>query len=211
MSGDPELTRAFNSNEDIHRKTAAEIFATSTEEITDEQRSIAKAINFGLMYGKTAFGLAQELKIPRREASDMIHRYFERYSSVKRLLDSQIQQAKDKGYVTTLMNRIRRLPDIRSRNAAIRAIAERMAMNTPLQGTAADLMKLAMIEIDRQLVKGGFQSKLIIQVHDEVIFDCPKDEVKEVEKLVVEAMEGVFRLSVPLKVNTATGQSWMEL
>ena len=211
MSEDEELIRSFRVDEDVHRRTASEIFGISQGEVDDRQRGIAKAINFGLMYGKTAFGLAQELKIPRREAQEMIHRYFERYAAVKRFLDRQILEAKEKGWVTTLMGRKRALPDIRSANPAIRGNAERMAMNTPIQGTAADLMKLAMIEIDHELERGGYHSKPIIQVHDEVVLDCPKSEIPEVQKLVVKAMENAMKLSVPLRVNAAVGENWMEL
>jgi DNA polymerase-1 len=211
MSGDAELIRSFKKDEDIHRRTAGEIFGISPEQVNDQQRGIAKAINFGLMYGKTAFGLSQELKIPRKEAQEVIQRYFERYHSVKKFLDQEVSGAKEKGYVMTLNGRKRWLHDIASKNHAVRANAERMAMNTPLQGTAADLMKLAMIEIDKRLEKGGYQSKLIIQVHDEVLLDCPKKEVEEVKNLVTESMEGAMSLDVPLRVNSASGNNWMEL
>jgi DNA polymerase-1 len=191
-----------------------EIFNTDPEkpeQINEQQRNIAKAINFGLMYGKTAFGLAQELRIPRWEAQEIIERYFTRYSAVKAFLDGLILEAKNKGFATSLMGRKRRLPDIRSKNAAIRGNAERMAMNTPIQATAADLIKLAMIAIDRRLEIGKFRSKLIIQVHDEVVLDCPPDEVEEMKKLIVREMENAMSLSVPLRVNTAVGMNWMDL
>lgn len=211
MSGDPELVGSFQRDEDVHRRTASEIYGIKPENVTDRERSIAKAINFGLMYGKSAFGLAQELKISRKEAADMIQKYFERYAAVKRFLDGQIEQAREKGYATTLSGRKRRLHDINSKNHAIRANAERMAMNTPIQGTAADLMKLAMIEIDHELMARNFRSKFIIQVHDEVILDCPKDEVAKVQKMITEVMEGAMKLDVPLRVNSASGASWMDL
>ena len=211
MSGDVELTRSFKKEEDVHRRTASEIFGQPADQIDDRQRGIAKAINFGLMYGKTAFGLAQELKISRRESQEMITRYFERYKKVKEYLDGQIQFARDNGYVCSLMGRKRKLPDIHSKNAGIRGNAERMAMNTPIQGTAADLMKLAMTEIDRRLEKDGYSSKLIIQVHDEVVLDCLKSEIDDVQKMVCKVMEEVCQLSVPLKVSAATGDNWMDL
>lgn len=215
MSQDPELLRSFRTNEDVHRRTASEIFGVAPDAVDDRQRGIAKAINFGLMYGKSAFGLSQELKIPRKEAQEMIQRYFERYHSVKVFLDHQIEQAKERGYVTSLMGRKRRLPDIQSRNHALRSNAERMAMNTPLQSTAADLMKLAMIEVDQRLEKEGLESKLIIQVHDELVLDCPKNEVEKVRKLVCESMESAMgaatKISVPLQVNTSIGENWMDL
>jgi DNA polymerase I len=215
MSDDPDLVRSFREGEDVHRRTASEIFGISTEQVDDGQRSVAKAINFGLMYGKTAFGLSQELKISRREAQDTIDRYFKRYAAVKRFLEQQILVAKERGYAETMLGRKRYLPDISARNPAIRQGAERMAMNTPIQGTAADLMKLAMIEIDAELQRRGLQSKLIIQVHDEVVLDCPKDEAEEARKLVERVMittgERGLKLSVPLTVNSAIGKTWLEL
>lgn len=220
MSGDPELVGAFQRDEDVHRRTASELFGVSPESVDERQRSIAKAINFGLMYGKTPFGLAQELKIPRKEAQNIIDRYFTRYRAVKDFLDRQVSDAKEKGYVETLMGRRRKLPDIRSANAAMRGFAERMAMNTPIQGTAADLMKLAMIQLDEKLRSGGFRSRLIIQVHDEVVLDCPKEEAPDVQRLVCEVMESAgaagaldsrMRLSVPLRVNSGVGDNWMDL
>ncbi|MEN9723849.1 MAG: polymerase [Pseudomonadota bacterium] len=211
MSGDVELVRSFRANEDVHRRTASEIYGVTPEQVKDHQRAVAKAINFGLMYGKTPFGLAQELKISRKEASEMIERYFVRYHGVKRFLDGQVALAKEQGFVTTLLGRKRVLHDIRSKNPALRANAERMAMNTPIQGTAADLMKLAMIELDEKLRDGGFGARLMIQVHDEVVLECPQSECKAVEALVVATMEGALPLSVPLVVNSAHGANWMEL
>jgi len=211
MSGDPELVKSFQHDEDVHRRTASELFGVTPQEVDDQQRAIAKAINFGLMYGKTPFGLSQELKIPRKEAQEIIHKYFERYSGVKAFLDGLIREARDKGVVTTLLGRKRRLPDIHSKNAMLRGNAERMAMNTPIQGTAADLMKLAMIQLRKRLIQHGFHSKLIIQVHDEMVLDCPKNEADEVCALLTEVMENAMTLSVPLKVNSSMGQNWMEL
>lgn len=211
MSGDPELSRSFRDEEDVHRRTASEIFSVSPRQVDDRQRGIAKAINFGLMYGKTAFGLAQELKIPQREAKEMIQHYFERYQGVKKYLDFLIVDARDRGFAITLLGRKRYLPDLASRNPAVRGNAERMAMNAPIQGTAADLIKLAMIDLQDRLEKGGYESKLIIQVHDEVVLDCPKNEVEEVRKLVLESMETAMKLDVPLRVNSAVGENWMDL
>lgn len=211
MSGDTELVASFQRDEDVHRRTAAEIFGIFPEVVDERQRGIAKAINFGLMYGKSAFGLSQELGIPRREAQDTIDRYFERYSGVKRFLDSLIEGARQNGYVMTLSGRRRPLPDISNRNHAMRAIAERMAMNSPIQGTAADLMKLAMIELDHQLTREGSGARLVIQVHDEVVLDCPQSEADAVTALTRSVMEGAMQLSVPLRVNTASGTNWMDL
>ena len=217
MSRDPELTRAFQNQEDVHEQTAREIFKDSLGEglfakpIDDQQRAVAKAINFGLMYGKTAFGLSQELGISRKDAKDMIDRYFVKYRSVKVFLEAQIASAKENGYVQTLFGRKRYLPDISAKNPAIRNNAERMAMNTPIQGTAADLMKIAMLGIDRRLMQENLQSQLLIQVHDEVVLDCPPSELAVVKKILVEEMEGAMDLTVPLKVNVARGKNWMDL
>ena len=211
MSQDPELLRAFREDEDVHRKTASDIFGIALEQVDDRQRGMAKAINFGLMYGKTAFGLAQELGIPRKEAQDIINTYFQKYRAVKEFLNDQIQRARDTGSVASLLGRKRHLPDIHAKNAMIRGNAERMAMNTPIQGTAADLIKLAMIEIDKTLEREHYQSRLVIQVHDELVLDCVPDELAAVQKMVVERMENAMSLSVPLKVNSATGKNWMDL
>ncbi len=211
LSGDPDLVASFKSGEDVHRRTASEIFGIPKEAVDDRSRSIAKAINFGLMYGKTAFGLSQELKIPRKEAQETIDRYFTRYAGVKRFLDQQIEQAREKGYTETLLGRRRPLADIRSKNAAVRANAERIAMNAPIQGTAADLMKIAMVLIDEALRSRFPEAKLLIQVHDEVVLDVPAELGKEVERMVVEKMEKALTLSVPLVVNSAIGANWEEI
>jgi len=215
MSGDKDLVGSFQRDEDVHRRTAAQMFDVPPESVTTEQRSAAKAINFGLMYGKSAFALASELEISRTAAKDMIAKYFERYSGVKAFLDGLILSAKEKGETGTLLGRKRELRDIHAKNPAIRAGAERMAMNTPIQGTAADLMKLAMIRIDDELTKEKLDAKLIIQVHDEFVLDVPKAEVEKVKALVTHAMEhafdGVLVLDIPLKVNVETGETWADL
>jgi DNA polymerase-1 len=161
------------------------------------------------MYGKTAFGLAEELNISRTEAKDMITRYFNRYSRVKEFLDEQIALAHANGYVSTLLGRKRALPEIKSSNHAVRANAERMAMNSPIQGTASDLIKVAMVELHRKLQNE--RSKLLLQVHDELVLECPKADAERISKLVRETMEGALKLKVPLIVNVATGQNWAEL
>ena len=211
LSEDKELVASFKRGEDVHRRTASEIFGIDVEKVDDRQRNIAKAINFGLMYGKSAFGLSQELKIPRKEAQDVINRYFERYRGVKSLLDRQIRSAMESGFAITAFGRKRLLPDIHSKNQAVHGNAERMAMNTPIQGTAADLMKLAMISLDEQLTQRKLKSKLVVQVHDELVLDCPEEEVETARALVTEVMEGAMELKVPLKVNSAVGKNWAEL
>jgi len=215
MSDDPELVRSFNAEEDVHRRTASEMFGIPLEKVDDRLRSFAKAINFGLMYGKTAFGLAAEMKISRSEAAQMIEKYFIKYAGVKRFLDGQIALARSRGYVTTLAGRKRELLDIRSANPAIRNNAERMAMNSPIQGTAADLMKLGMIELDEFLRKSNLKSKMILQVHDEVVLDCPRAELDAVEAVLRDALEVRVQkhlpLNVPLKINVSRGETWADL
>jgi DNA polymerase-1 len=209
LSGDENLVKSFTINEDVHRRTASEIYHVKPEEVTDDQRAVAKAINFGLMYGKSAFGLAEELNISRTEAKDMITRYFNRYSRVKEFLDEQIASAHAHGYVTTLLGRKRALPEIKSSNHAVRANAERMAMNSPIQGTASDLIKVAMVELHAKLANE--KTRLLLQVHDELVLECPKGDVAKITKLVTETMEGALKLKVPLMVNVGTGLNWAEL
>ncbi len=211
LSGDKDLSRSFIEGEDVHTRTASEIFGIFPGVVDKAQRSIAKAINFGLMYGKTAFGLSEELKISRKDAKEMIEKYFERYSGVKYFLDSQIERARECGFAQTELGRKRALIEINSKNHLIRSNAERMAMNTPIQGTAADLMKLAMINVQTALEEGKYKSKMILQVHDEVLLECPLVEVDAITKLVVVEMEGAMKLKVPLKVNVSVGDNWMEL
>lgn len=211
LSQDPQLADSFRRGEDVHRRTASEIFQVDAALVTDEQRGYAKAINFGLMYGKTVFGLAEELGITRGEAKKMIDAYFKRYARVKEQLDQQILEAKEKGYVTTLLGRKRALPELKSSNPAVRANAERMAMNSPIQGTASDLIKMAMVELDQKLTTGKFKSRLLLQVHDELVLECPEAEVQKVKELVVKTMEGALKLEVPLVVNVNTGKNWAEL
>lgn len=215
MSGDPELVGAFNNKQDVHRRTAAEIFSIPESAVTDEQRGYAKAINFGLMYGKTVFGLSQELSIPRKEAQAMIDRYFERYHKVKTFLDGLIDDARKSGMTRTMLGRTRRLQDINAKNPGLRGFAERMAMNTPIQGSAADLIKLAMIELDHNLTEAkrkGMKSRLLLQVHDELVLEVFEGEEAEVEKLVLDAMVNragsKMSLSVPLEVNMGYGLNW---
>ncbi len=208
FSDDLDLLDAFRRDQDVHKRTAAEIFGATLEEVSDEQRSLAKAINFGLMYGKTAFGLAEELHISRKQAKEMIDRYFERYRGVKNFLDASIEKAKELGYSETLFGRRRTLQDINSKNHLLRAMAERMAMNSPIQGTAADLVKIAMIELAEKLKADQLKSQMIIQVHDEIVLDCVHGELEAVKSLVTSVMENAAKLKVPLKVNLGWGDNW---
>ncbi len=209
MAGDPVLIEAFKDREDIHSRTAAEIFGLRADEVTGELRSAAKAINFGIVYGISSFGLAKNTGISRSEAGEYIDRYFQRYRGVKEYQESVISLAKKQGYVTTLLGRRRYLPEITSRNWNRRQFAERMAMNTPVQGSAADLIKLAMLAVERRLRGEGLNTRMLLQVHDELLFEYPPSEEERLMKLVCEEMEGVMPLSVPLLVEPKTGTSWL--
>jgi DNA polymerase-1 len=208
MSRDPVLVDAFRNGEDIHTRTAAEVFGVPPLMITPDQRRNAKAVNFGIVYGQTSFGLAQTLGIDRKEADIYIRAYFERYSGVRKWLDRTMEEVRKSGYSVTLHGRQRPIPDMQSRNPTARGFAERTAVNTPLQGTAADLIKLAMIRIYRKLQ--GMQAKMLLQVHDELIFEAPPNEVDTLKKLVKSEMENVVDLEVPLIADVGAGQNWRD-
>ncbi|WP_323846063.1 DNA polymerase I [Microbulbifer magnicolonia] len=210
LSGDQGLVEAFAQGADIHRATAAEVFEVAPEAVSDEQRRRAKAINFGLIYGMSAFGLAKQLGIPRADAQTYIDRYFERYPGVLAYMDSTRKHAADKGYVETLFGRRLYLPEINSRNAMQRQAAERTAINAPMQGTAADIIKRAMIAVDAWLAKQQLASKLIMQVHDELVLEVPEKEVAQVSAGIVELMQGAAELHVPLIVDLGQGANWDE-
>ncbi|MBI2606706.1 MAG: DNA polymerase I [Deltaproteobacteria bacterium] len=209
LAGDEALIRAFNEKQDVHRATAAEIFHVKPVEVTGRQRAAAKAINFGLIYGKTAFGLSQELGIPRGEALDYIERYFARYKGVKAFMDQCLADARKHHTATTFFGRRRPIRDIDSKNFAVRGNAERIAMNAPVQGTAADIMKLAMIRVARSCREMG--AKLVLQVHDELVIEAPLSAVEDAKKALVSGMEGVVEFAVPLSVEVSAADNWMEL
>ncbi|WP_331457535.1 DNA polymerase I [Desulfosarcina ovata] len=209
-SGDPILIQSFKEDEDIHTRTATEVFEIFPQMVTDELRRQAKAINFGIIYGMSAFGLARELEISNKMAQTYIDHYFSRYQGVKAFIDQTIQKAHETRRTSTLLGRIRQLPDIASSNRNVRQFAERTAINTPIQGTAADLIKLAMIRVDRALRKDRMQTAMLLSVHDEMIFEVPPGELEAAKALVREAMENVWELAVPLKVNIAEGRNWAE-
>jgi DNA polymerase-1 len=211
FSQDPLLMRAYAEEIDIHALTASEVFGVPIESMDKETRGRAKAVNFGIVYGISAFGLAAQLGIPQAEAKAYIERYFLRYEGVKAFIERTLEQTRREGAVRTLFGRVRPIPDIESRNPNQRGFAERTAVNTPLQGTAADLIKLAMIVIDRELRERKFKTNMILQVHDELLFEVPLDETAEVEKVVRGAMEGVVKLHVPLVADLAFGQNWRDL
>ncbi|MCH7753887.1 DNA polymerase I [candidate division KSB1 bacterium] len=210
LSKDPVLLEAFNNNEDIHTKTASLIFQVPPEELTREHRRKAKEINFGIMYGMGVFGLATRLAISNEEARDFITSYFTLYAKVKEFIDSMHVQVEEKGFVTTLLNRTRYLPEIRSKNHNIREFAKRTAVNTPIQGTAAELIKVAMINIWKKLKAKNYKTKMIMQVHDELVFEAPKSEVEEVKVLVKQEMENALKLDVPIKADVGVGPNWLE-
>ena len=210
LSGDSSLIEAFQQGEDIHAATAAKLFHKEIAEVTSDERRKAKTANFGIIYGISAFGLAQRLDIPRKEAKELIDGYFESYPKVKEYMERAVADAREKGYVTTAFGRRRILRDIESRNAVARGVAERNAINAPIQGSAADIMKLAMVEIYRRFRAEGIRSKMILQVHDEVIVDMLREEQEAVIRIVREAMEGVAQLSVPLISEAGVGENWLE-
>ncbi|MDR3722659.1 MAG: DNA polymerase I [Candidatus Acidoferrales bacterium] len=210
LSEDAVLVEAFRHGEDIHSRTAQEVFGVGPMAQTPDHRRVAKVINFGVIYGLSAFGLAQQLGIDTKEASKFITAYFERYSGVKKFLDAQIAETRKAGFTKTLFGRTRQIPEINSPQPNLRSFAERTAMNTPMQGAAADLIKLAMIELDRRLA-GDFESRMILQVHDELLFEAPEQELPRLTKLVKEVMEGVHKLRVPLVVDTKAGPNWRDM
>ena len=208
MSEDPVLLEAFRNGEDIHTRTASEVMGVPPMLVTKEARNAAKAVNFGIVYGISGFGLAANLGIPRKEAEAYIRGYFERYAGVRKFIDSMVAETRETGITKTLLGRIRPIPDMNSRNPTARGFAERTAMNSPIQGTAADLIKLAMVRIDRLLA--GKQSKLLLQVHDELVLESPAEEIDEVKLLVRSEMENVIALQVPLIVDIGTGDNWRD-
>lgn len=210
LSEDPVLMNAFLANEDIHTFTASQIFNVALEEVTKEQRHQAKAVNFGIMYGQQAYGLSQELGIDPKTAAEFIRMYFERYEKVKEFLDQCKKLARETGKAVTLSGRERLIPEMTSSNAVIRTMAERLAVNTPLQGTQADLIKMAMIEIEDQLAERQLKAYMILQIHDELLFEVPDEELEEVKQLVHDVMVGVMPLKVPLIVDINIGKNWKE-
>ena len=211
FSGDKLLVEAYRTGEDIHTLTASEVFGVPAETMDKVTRNRAKAVNFGIVYGISAFGLATQLGIPQSEAKDYIERYFARYVGVKAFIEKTLEETRKTGSVRTLYGRVRPIPDIESRNANQRGFAERTAVNTPLQGTAADLIKLAMIALDRKLAERKLKTRMVLQVHDELLFEVPADEAAEVEELVRTEMEGVVKLNVPLVADLGFGANWRDL
>ena len=210
LSGDPHMIEAFRANQDIHAATAAKIYKEKLEDVTREQRSKAKTANFGIIYGISVFGLAERLGIDRKEAKELIDGYFENYPHVKEYMDSSIQAARQKGYIETVFRRRRYLPDINSRNAVVRGYAERNAINAPIQGSAADIIKVAMIRIYRRFREENLRSKMILQVHDELNFSVVPEEKEKVQQIVIAEMESAYKMKVPLLADCGWGKNWLE-
>ena len=210
LSGDPHMIAAFNRNDDIHAATAAKVYKVSMEEVTSDMRRKAKTANFGIIYGISTFGLAERMNVPRAEAKELIDEYFASYPRIKEYMNESIEQARQNGYVETIFHRRRYLPDITSHNATVRGYAERNAINAPIQGSAADIIKVAMARIHQRFESNNLKAKLILQVHDELNFSVPEEEKELVEKIVIEEMEHAYQMQVPLKADFGWGKNWLE-
>jgi DNA polymerase-1 len=210
LSGDKAMIEAFQNDLDVHAATASRIYNVSLDAVTAEMRRNAKTVNFGIIYGISGFGLSQRLGIPRKEATDIISQYFTQYPGIKQYMDNSIESARSKGYVETMLGRRRYLPDINSRNYAVRGFAERNAINAPIQGSAADMIKVAMIHIHNEIKKEKLRSKMILQVHDELVFDVYPDELEALKPLVANKMKHALHLNVPVEVNMGVGKNWLE-
>ena len=210
LSGDEKLIESYHSAADIHAATASQVFHVPLEEVTPELRRNAKAVNFGVVYGISAFGLSEDLSISRKEALDYINNYFKIYGGVKKFLDKQVADAKEKGYVKTMFGRIRPIPEIKSSNFMTRSFGDRVAMNSPIQGSAADIMKISMLKVDEALEKSGFDARIVLQIHDELLVEVKEDDAAKVSELVEKAMKEAVSLKVPLEVDAHIGKTWLE-
>jgi len=210
MSKDENMLEAFRNNADIHTTTAAKIFGVAPGDVSREMRGKAKTANFGIIYGISAFGLSQRLRIPRKEAAEFIEGYFKNFTGVKQYMDNSIKIARENGFVETIMGRRRYLPDINSNNGTVKGMAERNAINSPIQGSAADIIKLAMINIHRKLKEQELKSKMILQVHDELVFDVYIPELEQMKVIVKQEMENAVSLSIPLTIEMGVGKNWLE-
>lgn len=204
------MIQAFQAGEDIHKQAASKVFKTPIEEVTKEQRSDAKAVNFGIVYGISDFGLGEQLHISRKKAKEYIDEYLEQYAGIKTFMDEVIEQAKEKGYVETLFHRRRYIPELKSNNYMVRQFGARAAMNTPIQGTAADIMKIAMIKVYDELQKQGLKTKIVLQVHDEMMLEAPIEEKEQVKQIVKQSMESAISLKVPLIADIGEALNWYE-
>jgi DNA polymerase-1 len=210
MADETSLIEAFNEGIDIHTKTAMDVFGVSLDDVTPEMRRRAKTVNFGIVYGISDFGLSQQLNISRREAAEFIEQYYKSYPKIRTYMNSIVEFCEKNGYVETLMGRRREIPEIKDKNRQVREFGRRAAMNAPIQGSAADLIKLAMINIYRRMQEAGVRSRMILQVHDELIFNVPEDEIEQMTKLIEEGMTQAMKLKVPLTVECSVGKNWYE-
>ena len=210
MSGDEQLIEAYRQDADIHRITASKVFHVPQDEVTPLQRRNAKAVNFGIVYGISSFGLSQDLSISKKEAAEYIDKYFETYPGIKAFLDDCVYSAKENGYSVTMLGRRRPVPELSSNNFMQRSFGERVAMNAPIQGTAADIIKIAMIRVDERLRKEGFRSRLILQVHDELLVETAAEEVEQVREILETEMRQAAKLAVELEIDLSTGDNWYD-
>ena len=210
ISGDEALIAAFNDGDDIHTRTAAEVFGVPKDEVTREMRSAAKAVNFGIVYGISAYGLSEQLDISPKKASEYIEKYLDRCTGVRNYMKAAVENGREKGYAVTIMGRRRELPEIVSSNHNTRSFGERVAMNMPIQGSAADIIKAAMVKVANSLKEQGLRARLILQIHDELIIDTPEEETERVKALLSDCMSNVVKLRVPLKADVECGHSWFD-
>ncbi len=210
LSEEETMIKAFQDGEDIHASTAAKVFNVAIKDVTREQRSNAKTVNFGIIYGVSAFGLSNQTDLSRSESKELIDTYYKTYPKLRNYMSKQVDFARDNGYVETIMGRRRYLKDINSRNAVVRGAAERNAVNAPIQGSAADIIKLAMINIHKKLAAENYTSKMLLQVHDELVFDAYKPELDKLKTLIKTEMENAYKMSVPLDVEIGVGENWLE-
>ena len=204
------MVEAFNADMDIHTITASKIFGVDVENVSKQLRSRAKAVNFGIVYGISEFGLAEQTGINRKEAKDFMEQYLTHYSGIKHYMEDIVEEAKSKGYIDTMFGRRRYIPELKSNNYMVRKFGERVAMNTPIQGTAADIMKIAMIRVYQKLKEEGLKSKIVLQIHDELLVESPIEEKEKVKEILISEMENVAKLKVPLKVEAEEGKNWLQ-
>jgi DNA polymerase-1 len=209
LSGEQNMIEAFRNGEDIHKSTAAKVFNVSAEEVTREQRSHAKTVNFGIVYGVSAFGLSNQTSLSRSESKDLIDAYYKTYPRLREYINEQVDLARENGYAQTISGRRRYLKDINSQNIVVRQAAERNAVNAPIQGSAADIIKIAMINIHKKLMAENWKSKMLLQVHDELVFDVHLSELEAIKPMIKHEMENAFELAVPLEVDMGTGENWL--
>ena len=211
ISQDENMIHAFINGEDIHKQAASKVFNIPIEEVTKEQRSSAKAVNFGIVYGISDYGLANQIGVSNKQAKEYISQYLEKYNGIKKFMDDIVEEAKEKGYVETLFGRRRYIPEINSSNYMVRQFGNRIAMNTPIQGTAADIMKIAMINVDKTLKNKNINGRILLQVHDELLLEVDNKDKDEAKNILKECMESAMKLSVPLEVEISEGNNWYEL